>query len=121
MPELTVVCLRDRGRVGGLSGGGGGRATGRADRADRGPQMGGDCLNYGCVPSKALLAAAKALGPGDWAGAQARVRAAIAAIEPHDSQARFEGLGVTVLRAGAASPGSARCRLMTPGSPPAGS
>jgi len=75
--------------------------------------MGGDCLNYGCVPSKALLAAAKAaenvrkaaaFGVGcpapqiDFAGANDHVRQVIAAIEPHDSQERFEGLGVTVLR-----------------------
>jgi pyruvate/2-oxoglutarate dehydrogenase complex dihydrolipoamide dehydrogenase (E3) component len=62
-----------------------------------GHRMGGDCLNFGCVPSKALLAAA-ARG-ATWAEAQASVRRAIAAIEPHDSQARFEGLGVRVIRA----------------------
>ena len=69
-------------------------------------RMGGDCLNFGCVPSKALLAAAKAAVPGpfgaarvpDYAEAQAHLRGVIAAIAPHDSQERFEGLGVTVLR-----------------------
>ena len=60
-------------------------------------EMGGDCLNYGCVPSKALIAAAAA-GPMSWVDAKARVKAAIAAIAPHDSQERFEGLGVTVVR-----------------------
>ena len=75
--------------------------------------MGGDCLNYGCVPSKALLAAGKAAVSGggaakfgvfsegqqiDFAKANDHVRNVIAAIEPHDSQERFEGLGVTVLR-----------------------
>lgn len=75
--------------------------------------MGGDCLNYGCVPSKALLAAGKAAasrakhpkfgvaadaGPIDFAKANDHVRQVIAAIEPHDSQERFEGLGVRVLR-----------------------
>lgn len=75
-------------------------------------KMGGDCLNYGCVPSKALLAAAKAAtqhrhaaGFGvefappriDLARVQAHIEETIAAIEPHDSVARFEGLGVTVL------------------------
>ncbi|MGE0045315.1 MAG: FAD-dependent oxidoreductase, partial [Hyphomonadaceae bacterium] len=59
-------------------------------------EMGGDCLNTGCVPSKALLAAANEKLP--WADAQARVRAAIAAIAPHDSQERFEGLGCVVVR-----------------------
>ncbi|MBN9668903.1 dihydrolipoyl dehydrogenase family protein [Roseibium aggregatum] len=75
--------------------------------------MGGDCLNFGCVPSKALLSAARAatgaagapafgvLSEGmrvDFAAVSDRIRAVIAAIEPHDSQERFEGLGVTVLR-----------------------
>jgi pyruvate/2-oxoglutarate dehydrogenase complex dihydrolipoamide dehydrogenase (E3) component len=75
--------------------------------------MGGDCLNTGCVPSKALLAAAKAakVAKGgarfgvrareveiDFAAAMDHVHGAIAAIAPHDSQERFEGLGVTVIR-----------------------
>src|SRR5262245_31468104 len=77
-------------------------------------KMGGDCLNYGCVPSKSLLAAARAaqamreadrLGLEghepriDFARVMAEVRAVIAAIAPQDSQERFEGLGVKVLRA----------------------
>ena len=76
-------------------------------------EMGGDCLNTGCVPSKALIAAAHAahavrdaarygVHAGepriDFAAVMAHVRGAIAAIAPHDSQARFEGLGVTVVR-----------------------
>jgi pyruvate/2-oxoglutarate dehydrogenase complex dihydrolipoamide dehydrogenase (E3) component len=76
-------------------------------------EMGGDCLNFGCVPSKALLAAAKAAtqhrhaaGFGvefappriDLSRVQAHIRETIAAIAPHDSVERFEGLGVTVLR-----------------------
>jgi len=79
-------------------------------------EMGGDCLNYGCVPSKALLAAAKqaqALRSGapygiaavepqvDFGAVRAHVQRAIAAIAPHDSQHRFETLGVTVVRAAA--------------------
>jgi len=77
-------------------------------------RMGGDCLNFGCIPSKALLAAAKrvrsardnaAFGlagspPGvDFAAVMAHVHGVIAAIEPNDSEARFEGLGVRVIRA----------------------
>ena len=79
-------------------------------------EMGGDCLNTGCVPSKSLLAAAKAAQahrtsdpfgiaghePGvDFVGAMSHVERVIATIAPHDSQARFEGLGVTVIRASA--------------------
>lgn len=75
-------------------------------------RMGGDCLNYGCVPSKALLAsghAAQAVrhAPAygitagqpaiDATAVYARVRNTIAAIAPIDSVERFEGLGVTVL------------------------
>ncbi|WP_373505101.1 NAD(P)/FAD-dependent oxidoreductase [Aestuariivirga sp.] len=80
-------------------------------------EMGGDCLNTGCVPSKALLAAAKqaqAMRSGaqfgiaavepqvDFAAVRAHVKRAIAAIAPNDSQERFEKLGVTVVRAAAA-------------------
>ena len=76
-------------------------------------EMGGDCLNAGCVPSKALIAAAaraqamREAGPFgiaaaepeiDYAAVMDHVQATIAAIAPHDSQERFEGLGVTVLR-----------------------
>lgn len=77
-------------------------------------KMGGDCLNYGCVPSKALLAAAKqayAMTDGASLGVSPvvpeisfnkvhdHVRGVIAALEPNDSQQRFEGLGVNVIRA----------------------
>jgi pyruvate/2-oxoglutarate dehydrogenase complex dihydrolipoamide dehydrogenase (E3) component len=76
-------------------------------------EMGGECLNSGCVPSKALLAAGKAArhveetalegvsgaAPGvDFKAVGNGVRAVIDAIAPHDSVARFERLGVTVLR-----------------------
>lgn len=78
-----------------------------------GGEMGGDCLNTGCVPSKALIeaarrakgaASAKNLGVSchdvtvDYASVMHHVRETIAAIEPHDSQERFEGLGVRVIR-----------------------
>jgi pyruvate/2-oxoglutarate dehydrogenase complex dihydrolipoamide dehydrogenase (E3) component len=79
-------------------------------------EMGGDCLNYGCVPSKALLAAAKqahafrsaerfGITPQepqvDFVKVMAHVKRAIAAIAPNDSQERFEKLGVKVVRAAA--------------------
>jgi len=78
-------------------------------------RMGGDCLNYGCVPSKSLIAAANAahgLGRARRFGVEADVRVdfpavhrhvegVIAAIAPNDSEARFEGLGVRVIRAAA--------------------
>lgn len=75
--------------------------------------MGGDCLNFGCVPSKALLAAAhhaaaiqaaprygvSAGAPQvDFARALDHVHHAIAEIAPNDSEARFTGLGATVIR-----------------------
>jgi len=79
-------------------------------------RMGGDCLNYGCVPSKALLAAAKRAEAVRTAGAfgidiieaqvdHARVHdhvhGVIAAIAPNDSMERYTGLGVRVLQASA--------------------
>ena len=79
-------------------------------------KMGGDCLNYGCVPSKALLAAAKqahamrsgaafGIAPAepmiDFRQVYKHVHLVIAAIEPNDSQERFEKLGVKVIRAAA--------------------
>jgi pyruvate/2-oxoglutarate dehydrogenase complex dihydrolipoamide dehydrogenase (E3) component len=75
--------------------------------------MGGDCLNFGCVPSKSLLAAARladltrrgaafgitsARPDVDFAAAADGVQKVIAAIAPNDSVERFEGLGVRVLR-----------------------
>ena len=76
-------------------------------------KMGGDCLNYGCVPSKALIAAGKqayrmqhgaqfgvanVVPTVDYAAAKDHVNKVIATIEPHDSVERFEGLGVNVIQ-----------------------
>lgn len=75
-------------------------------------KMGGDCLNFGCVPSKALIKSAKVaqmmreadhygLDPAvpafDFRKVMARVHGAIAAIEPNDSIERYTGLGVDVV------------------------
>ena len=62
-------------------------------------KMGGDCLNYGCVPSKALLAASKMQPVPEFAAAKDYVQQVIDTIAPVDSQDRFEGLGVNVIRA----------------------
>lgn len=78
-----------------------------------GHKMGGDCLNYGCVPSKALIKSAKLAHQMRKAGhygltdtqpqipfsrVMARVHKVIAEIEPHDSVERYTGLGVEVLQ-----------------------
>lgn len=60
--------------------------------------MGGDCLNFGCIPSKALLAASREAPALGYAEAKDRVAAVVARIAPVDSQERFERLGVTVIR-----------------------
>lgn len=76
-------------------------------------KMGGDCLNYGCVPSKAMIAAAHAAHavrsasrfgivaaePAvDFEKVHDHVHGVIGAIAPHDSVERFEGMGVRVIQ-----------------------
>lgn len=78
-----------------------------------GHEMGGDCLNYGCVPSKALIASGKAAHQMrqadpfgianatpiiDYAKAKDHVNDVVATIAPVDSQERFEDLGCRVIR-----------------------
>ena len=115
MKEIQAdVCVIGAGS-GGLNVASGSAQLGVRTVLIEGGEMGGDCLNTGCVPSKALLHVAKtaqivrkssrygiSTSQGevkvDYAQAMTHVRDAIAAIEPHDSQERFEGLGVNVIR-----------------------
>ena len=79
-------------------------------------RMGGECLNTGCVPSKALLACGRAAHAAraaarfgvhardvvvDWEGVRSHLRSSRAAIAPNDAEARFRGMGVEVVRSSA--------------------
>ena len=107
------ICVIGAG-AGGLVVAGGGALMGASVVLVERGAMGGDCLNYGCVPSKALLAAgeaatfgdrAKPFGIGygapnvDFAKALERVRTVIDGIAPTDSVERFRGMGIEVIRA----------------------
>jgi pyruvate/2-oxoglutarate dehydrogenase complex dihydrolipoamide dehydrogenase (E3) component len=113
MEKITTdICIIGAGS-GGLSLAAGAVQMGARVVLIEGAKMGGDCLNYGCVPSKALLAAAKtaqvmrkgAAGVAgaepqiDFAAVKAQIASVIEGIAPVDSQERFEGLGVHVIRA----------------------
>ncbi|MEM1300791.1 MAG: FAD-dependent oxidoreductase [Pseudomonadota bacterium] len=108
-PDLCIIGAGS----GGLSVAAGAIQMGASVVLIEGHKMGGDCLNYGCVPSKALIAAAKAahghrtsdiFGVAanepqvDYAKAMDHVHEVIKGIEPHDSVERFEGLGVHVIQ-----------------------
>jgi len=105
--DLVVI---GAGAAGLTAAGGAARLGLRVALIERG-RMGGECLNTGCVPSKALLAAARrahllrggamgvtAAGSVDYAGVRAHVQGAIAAIAPHDSPERFRAWGVEVVQ-----------------------
>ena len=109
----TDICVIGGGS-GGLSVAAGAAQMGAQVVLVEGHKMGGDCLNYGCVPSKALLAAAERAHMGrsnkpfgvaaarpkvDFKAVMAHVRETIEAIEPVDSVERFSGLGVRVVEA----------------------
>ncbi len=113
MTRLKVdLCVIGAGS-GGLSVAAGAVQMGASVVLVEGHKMGGDCLNYGCVPSKALLAAGKAAHAAsagaafgvsatasiDYNAAMEHVARAIATIEPNDSEDRFSRLGVRVIRA----------------------
>ena len=100
----TDICVIGGGS-GGLSVASGAVQMGARVVLIEGHKMGGDCLNYGCVPSKALLAQAKTVKargtapvPADFTRAMEHVASTIARIAPHDSVERFEGLGVQVIQ-----------------------
>jgi pyruvate/2-oxoglutarate dehydrogenase complex dihydrolipoamide dehydrogenase (E3) component len=112
--QLKVdLCIIGAGS-GGLSVAAGAQQMGASTALVEKGLMGGDCLNYGCVPSKALLAAghaAEAIRHAPAFGISAgepkissekvygHVRDTIAAIAPNDSVERFEGFGVKVIQA----------------------
>jgi len=108
----TDVCVIGAGS-GGLSVAAGAVQMGAGVVLLEGHKMGGDCLNFGCVPSKALIAAGKqahAMRTGEkygvapvmpevsYSAAKDHVHRVIETIAPVDSQERFEGLGVQVIR-----------------------
>lgn len=76
--------------------------------------LGGDCLHYGCVPSKALIAAAKEIyemkssaakhgfevqGETDWSVVRNQIQSAVNTIQEHDSTENFEEIGIEVIHA----------------------
>ena len=106
------VCVIGAGSAG-LSVASGAAQLGRSVVLFEADEMGGDCLNYGCVPSKALIAAGKhahAFSSGEIFGVKvekptvnfdtvkAHIQGVIDHIAPVDSQERFEGLGCIVIR-----------------------
>lgn len=112
MTERYDLCILGAGS-GGLSVAAGAAQLGLKVALLEPHEMGGDCLNSGCVPSKALLAAGKAAHAGeaaaqfgvhyaapriDFGAVKDHVAGVIATIAPVDSQERFEGLGCTVIR-----------------------
>ncbi|MEQ8404104.1 MAG: FAD-dependent oxidoreductase [Oceanicaulis sp.] len=107
--DLAVI---GAGAAGLVSSGGAAMLGRKAVLFERG-EMGGDCLNYGCVPSKAILTAAHTahavrtagkygIKTGDvsidFAKVRENIAKAIETIHPNDSQERFEGMGVRVVR-----------------------
>jgi pyruvate/2-oxoglutarate dehydrogenase complex dihydrolipoamide dehydrogenase (E3) component len=106
------ICIIGAGSAG-LSIASGAAQLGRSVVLFEAEDMGGDCLNTGCVPSKAMIAAGKAayaqssgaqfgIKPTkpkvDFEAVKAHIKGVIETIAPVDSQERFEGLGCTVIR-----------------------
>ena len=112
MKRIKTDVLVIGGGSGGLSVAAGASQMGASVTLLEGHKMGGDCLNFGCVPSKALIASGKAAysqshalqygvadhkPKADYAAAKDHVADVIATIAPLDSVERFEGLGVNVI------------------------
>jgi len=110
---ITDLCIIGAGSAGLSVAAGASQMGADVTLLERG-KMGGDCLNYGCVPSKSLIAAAhaahtvraagrfgiRAAAPEiDFPAVRDHVRDVISSIAPHDSEERFTGLGVRVIRA----------------------
>lgn len=108
----TDICIIGAGS-GGLSVAAGAVQMGARVVLCEGSEMGGDCLNYGCVPSKAIIEASRIIAKTnkakefgininnvdiDYKRVQQHVKNVIAKIEPHDSVERFESLGVNVIQ-----------------------
>jgi len=111
-PDLCVIGAGS----GGLSMAAIARAFGQSVVLIEKGKMGGDCLNYGCVPSKAMIAAGKAAHSGrkaslfgveftqpkiDYQKVHDHIHDVIAQIEPNDSVERFEAMGVHVIQGAA--------------------
>ncbi len=95
-PDLVVI----GGGTAGLVTAAGAAALGARVTLVERERLGGDCLWTGCVPSKALIAAARrrrVTGCGDWGDAVTWMRDARARVATHDDPERFRGMGVEVL------------------------
>ena len=110
--EYTHDVIVIGGGAAGLTAGGGCAMFGLKTALIEGHKMGGECLNNGCVPSKALIASARRAAEAreekragvqlaapviDWGGVHAHVHKAIADIAPHDSKETFEEMGCEVI------------------------
>jgi pyruvate/2-oxoglutarate dehydrogenase complex dihydrolipoamide dehydrogenase (E3) component len=108
----TDICVIGAG-AGGLSVAAGAAQLGARVVMIESNKMGGDCLNYGCIPSKALITAGQVAyqmrhssrfgvfggeTQVNWSEVQAHIRGVVEKVAIHDSQERFEGLGVRVIR-----------------------
>ncbi len=112
MPKIVFdICVIGGGAAGLVVAAGGATLGAKVALVEK-HKMGGDCLNYGCVPSKTLLQSAKVAHTIRDAGRYAlpaspispqlgpvmeRVADVIKTIEPHDSPERFRSLGVDVI------------------------